>query len=79
MKDINLVASVRRGIVVPKETPEEIVSILENALQEIANDEEFVQDLENQGIDTLFLNQEAYKSYLDTLNENTAKIADQLK
>jgi tripartite-type tricarboxylate transporter receptor subunit TctC len=78
-KDINLVASVRRGIVVPKETPTEIVEILQKTLEETAKDEEFIQDLENQGIDTLFLNQEAYKSYLDTLNENTAKIADQLQ
>jgi tripartite-type tricarboxylate transporter receptor subunit TctC len=64
---------------VPKETPTEIVEILQKTLEETAKDEEFIQDLENQGIDTLFLNQEAYKSYLDTLNENTAKIADQLQ
>ncbi len=78
-KDINLVASVRRGIVVPKETPEEIINIIEQALKETAEDEEFVKDLENQGIDTLFLDREAYNSYLDTLNTNTAKIADQLQ
>jgi len=78
-KDINLVASVRRGIVVPKGTPEEIVTIIENSLQGIANDEEFIQDLENQGIDTLFLGQEDYKAYLEQVDTNTAKIADQLQ
>jgi tripartite-type tricarboxylate transporter receptor subunit TctC len=78
-KDINLVASVRRGIVVPKETPEKIVNVLEKALEKIANDKEFIQDLKNQGIDTLFLGREAYKTYLDSVNTNTAKIADKLK
>ena len=78
-KGVDLVASVRRGIVVPKETPQEIIDILQTALEETAKDEAFISDLDNMGIGTLYLNQDNYNSYLDKLNTNTEKIADQLK
>lgn len=78
-KDIDLVCSVRRGIVVPKDTPQDIIEIIQKALEDTAKDENFVNDLDNLGIGTLYLNQQDYNSYLDKLNENTAKIASQLK
>lgn len=75
----DLVFSVRRGIVTPLETPDEIVEILAKALADTAADPEFVTDLANMQIDTLYLDQTQYVNYMSTLDTNTAAIASQLQ
>lgn len=75
----DLVFSVRRGIVVPLDTPDDIVAILGKALADTAKDPEFIEDLMNMQIETLYLDQTKYIEYMSTLDENTAKIASQLQ
>ncbi|MBT2772954.1 tripartite tricarboxylate transporter substrate binding protein [Halomonas sp. ISL-60] len=70
---------VTRGVVVPKGTPEPIISTLESALENVANSEEFKTDIENVGGTVRYLNREDYTAYLERNNEfieNNAHLLD---
>ncbi|MEL7611044.1 tripartite tricarboxylate transporter substrate binding protein [Vreelandella titanicae] len=60
---------VTRGVVVPKGTPESVVSTLESALKNVANSEGFKTDIENVGGTVRYLNREDYTAYLERNNE----------
>ena len=60
---------VTRGIVVPKGTPEPIISTLESALENVAHSEGFKKDIENVGGTVRYLNREDYTAYLERNNE----------
>ncbi|RUR31451.1 tripartite tricarboxylate transporter substrate binding protein [Vreelandella andesensis] len=60
---------VTRGVVVPKGTPEPIISTLESALENVANSEEFKTDIENVGGTVRYLNREDYTAYLERNDE----------
>lgn len=57
---IDLVLGTWRGLAVPKDTPDEIVSILEEKFMEAANDPKFVEFLENAGLGHEVLNSEEF-------------------
>lgn len=60
---IDVVSGTNRGIVVPKDTPEEIIEVLNNALEKIAN-EELEQRLSELGTELNFKNTEEYIEFL---------------
>lgn len=70
--------SVNRGIVVPKDTPEERVTVLEEALSKIAADEEFVEQIKNAGGDVVFRDHEAYAQSLQKLDETVERLSSML-
>ena len=70
--------SVNRGIVVPKDTPEERVAVLEEALSKIAADEEFVKQIKNAGGDVVFRDHEAYTQSLQKLDETVERLSSML-
>lgn len=70
---------VTRGIVVPKGTPESVISSLESALANVAESEDFQRDIENVGGSVRYLNREDYIAYLERNNEiieNNAHLLD---
>ncbi|MDN7131606.1 tripartite tricarboxylate transporter substrate binding protein [Halomonas sp. MC140] len=60
---------VTRGIVVPKDTPEEVIVTLESALENVANSEGFKTDIENVGGTVRYMNREDYTAYLERNDE----------
>ena len=70
---------VTRGVVVPKGTPESVITTLESALKNVANSTEFKTDIENVGGTVRYLNREDYTAYLernDAFIENNAHLLD---
>lgn len=70
---------VTRGVVVPKGTPESVITTLESALKNVANSAEFKTDIENVGGTVRYLNREDYTAYLernDAFIENNAHLLD---
>lgn len=76
---IDMIAIVRRGIVVPKGTPQEIVDVLAEAIEEVGKSESFINELNKMQMEAYYMNQKDYITYLEQLNESTANIADMLK
>ncbi|ESR25272.1 Bug family tripartite tricarboxylate transporter substrate binding protein [Lutibaculum baratangense] len=74
--DIEL--AVTRGIVLPEGSPEAARDTLEAALQELSQDEEFVQQLNNAGAEADFRGHEAYVDYLENLEETVTRLSANL-
>ncbi len=81
MKEFNydIIWDVKRGIVVPKGTPEDRIMILNEALKKVANDEDFINEIQKTGGVVEFIGYEEYTPYLDKLNEQMAKVADKVQ
>lgn len=60
----DVLLTINRGIVAPKGTPGEIISYLENVLEQTANDAEYVEAIENLGIEVDFMGSKDYLEYL---------------
>ncbi|WP_447955837.1 Bug family tripartite tricarboxylate transporter substrate binding protein [Vreelandella sp. EE7] len=70
---------VTRGVVVPKGTPESIIETLENALEAVAENEDFASELANAGGSVRFMNRADYIDYLernDQFIEENASLLD---
>lgn len=61
---IDVVNAANRGIVVPKDTPEEIVSKLNEALENVANSDSFKERIDTIGTDVNFKGTEEYVEFL---------------
>ncbi|MCE0504081.1 MULTISPECIES: Bug family tripartite tricarboxylate transporter substrate binding protein [unclassified Roseivivax] len=70
--------AVTRGIVMPKGAPAEARDGLEAALAELAEDETFVEQVNNAGAEVQFRGQEAYADYLTRLDETVNRLAEVL-
>lgn len=75
--DIEL--SVNRGIVAPKGTPEDRIAVIEGALAELQNDEDYLQGLENAGAEAVFRDSEAYRAYLERLGATVDRLSSKLE
>ena len=69
---------VTRGLVVPKGTPGEVTAVLEDALAELAEDEDFTSQVNNAGAMVSFRGQEEYSAYLDELAVTIERLADRM-
>lgn len=75
-EDLELV--ITRGIVMPKGSPEEARDTLEAALEALAQDEEFIEQVNNAGAEVQFRGQEAYTAYLTRLSDTVGRLAEVL-
>ena len=67
---------ITRGIVMPKGAPEEAQATLEAALEQLSQDETFIQQINNSGADVLFRGREDYFAYLDTLSATVERLSE---
>ena len=67
---------ITRGIVMPKSAPEEAQATLEAALEQLSQDETFIQQINNSGADVLFRGREDYFAYLDTLSATVERLSE---
>jgi len=70
--------SVRRGIVVPKGTPLDRVKILEEGLRKVAQDKNFIKDIETAGGAVEFVSFEDYGAYLKKSDADIARAAEKI-
>lgn len=78
-KGYDMIWTVQRGVVLPKGTPAEIVEVLESALEQTANDSEYVAAVERTGSEVIYRGQEQYLEYLEKLNNDIAAVAEDIK
>lgn len=71
----DLELAVTRGIVMPKGSPEEARDTLEAALGELAQDADFIEQVNNAGAEVQFRGQENYATYLGNLSETVERLA----
>ncbi|WP_277673732.1 Bug family tripartite tricarboxylate transporter substrate binding protein [Piscibacillus halophilus] len=80
-KGYDLTMGINRGYVAPEGTPEEIIEKLEQALEETANDEDYIQAVEDVGASVNFMGTDEYKEYLDNqdelINEVISNLSDE--
>ncbi|PQO24874.1 tripartite tricarboxylate transporter substrate binding protein [Rhodobacteraceae bacterium WD3A24] len=69
---------ITRGIVMPEGSPQEARDTLEGALEELAADEDFVQQVNNAGAEVSFRGQEDYVTYLTGLTETVERLSSAL-
>lgn len=67
--------AVTRGIVMPKGAPQEARDSLEAALGELAEDEDFIEQVNNAGAEVQFRGQEDYAAYLENLSDTVDRLA----
>lgn len=69
---------ITRGVVMPKGSPEEARNGLETALEELAGDGKFVEQVNNAGGEVSFRGQDAYSAYLTALTEAVNRLSEKL-
>lgn len=74
--ELELVAS--RGIVMPKDAPQEVRDALEAALAELAQDETYITQTNNAGAEVSFRGQDAYRDYLAKLDATVKSLSSVL-
>jgi tripartite-type tricarboxylate transporter receptor subunit TctC len=67
---------ITRGIVMPKGAPEEAQATLEAALEQLSQNETFIQQINNSGADVLFRGREDYFAYLDNLSATVERLSE---
>jgi tripartite-type tricarboxylate transporter receptor subunit TctC len=72
---VNVVYAVTRGVMVPKNTPADVLTRLEAACQKAAGEAKFAEDMAKQGTFVRFMDRKAYAGFLkenDELNKTLA-------
>lgn len=73
---LDMTSGTNRGIVAPKGTPEAIIQKLNDALEKVASNEDFVKRIEDLGTDVNFKNTKEYKKFIE---ESEAEMKELLK
>lgn len=68
--------SITRGIVMPKGAPDDRQAVLEAALQELSEDETFIEQVNNAGAEVAFRGQDDYTAYLSNLSDTVERLAE---
>jgi tripartite-type tricarboxylate transporter receptor subunit TctC len=79
---VGVVYSVTRGLMVPRNTPPDIIAKLEGACQRATSEPKFAEDMGKQGTFVRFLDRKAYAAFLkdnDDLNKTLARDLGLLK
>ncbi|SDG55626.1 Bug family tripartite tricarboxylate transporter substrate binding protein [Alloyangia pacifica] len=74
----DLELQVTRGIVMPKDAPQEARDKMEAALEELSKDETYIEQTNNAGAAVMFRGQEAYSAYLAKLDETVKSLSEVL-
>ncbi|MBE3572508.1 MAG: tripartite tricarboxylate transporter substrate binding protein, partial [Moorella humiferrea] len=75
---INLVEGSYRGYLAPRGTPQEIINILADAMEKVANDPAFKKVCEDVNLEVKFMKGDEYKSFLDKELANLKKVVDEM-
>lgn len=62
---VDVVGGTSRGVCAPLGTPPEIIAKLSAVFEKMANDPQFIKKFEGLGTDVMFLDQEAYKEFVE--------------
>ncbi|MFC3212282.1 tripartite tricarboxylate transporter substrate binding protein [Planomicrobium okeanokoites] len=62
---IDFVNATNRGYFFPKDTPQEIVDVMDEALKNVAENPEFIKEMEAMGVDVNYKDTEEYTNYLE--------------
>src|SRR3990172_5076124 len=79
---VNVVYAVSRGIVVPKETPADVLAKLEGACAQATKDPAFTESMKKQGTEVRYLDRKAYAEFFkqnDAVNKELARDLGLLK
>jgi putative tricarboxylic transport membrane protein len=68
-----------RGFIAPKDTPQEIIDILANALEEITKDPEFKKATAALNLQVKFLKGEEFKKFLDEQNKQLGQMVSEMR
>jgi tripartite-type tricarboxylate transporter receptor subunit TctC len=71
--------SVNRGIVAPKGTPAEHIAVLEEALRQTSEDEDFRAGLQRAGAEPIYRGSAAYREYLEQLDATVQRLSSKLQ
>ncbi|WP_372612439.1 Bug family tripartite tricarboxylate transporter substrate binding protein [Halomonas sp.] len=74
----SLSLNIVRGLIAPKGTPEDKVAMLADAMQELSQDEQFIQSVNNAGALVHFEGPEAFADYLETTDETIERLSGKL-
>src|SRR5699024_2012170 len=72
-QDIDIVSATNRGLAFPKDTPDEITEKMSEALQEVAESDDFREQLEEMGSEVNFIGADEYGEYLDEEEKDIKK------
>jgi len=75
----DLELTVNRGIVAPTGTPEEHMAVIEQALADLQEDEDYLEGISNAGAEAVFRDSEAYRTYLERLDATVERLASKLE
>ena len=67
-----------KGIMVPEDTPEEIVDYYEQLFAEIAADEEFIDSMLSMGQPVMYMGTEEFAEYFAEASEGNRKVIEDL-
>src|SRR5690606_37319469 len=70
---IDVVTGTNRGVAAPKDTPEEMIKRLSDALEKVANNDSFKNRIEEMGTDVNFKNTEEYTEFIKISEETMIK------
>jgi len=73
---IDVISRTNRGLFAPKDTPEEIIKIVRDALEKISQDPAFQADIEKLGTYVQFMGED-YGAWLEANQEEMAKVAEE--
>lgn len=71
---IDLISDIRRGYVVPKGTDPKIVQFLRDTFKKIAEDPEYLKDMEKAGLPAEYMSGEEFEKYVRAYNEQAKQI-----
>jgi len=75
---VEVVGSVWTGVVVPKETPDEIVEILHDSFKSVLEDEDFIEQLNNLGAQVIYQNAEDFGEIVSNEYKNNGEILEDI-
>lgn len=65
-----------RGIVVPGDTPDEIVKVLEEAFEQVTSDDEFLEFMDNSVLGVQYMNSDEFTSFVENDSEVLAPLME---
>ncbi|MFW6016546.1 MAG: Bug family tripartite tricarboxylate transporter substrate binding protein, partial [bacterium] len=75
----NITHGTWRGIVAPKGTPNEVITVLEDAIEEIVSDENFIEYMENNKFGIEYKNAEKFSEFMEAEVRAMEDLAEELE
>lgn len=75
---VDIATDVWTGLMAPPETPQEIIDILDDAVEQALQDEQVIEQFTNVGVTPLYLNSEDFGKLIEDSNDTNKQILEQL-